>query len=195
MLDVALFRSHKGGDPRVVRESQRRRQADVALVDAVILADERWRKLQKDLELARAEQQQRKAAASRAAPRRSAAAPPAESSSETPSLQEEQLCAETPPAPPTRAELKAHAATVAAAEGSARGALVELQGLLLQIGNLVHEDAPLSSPAGQVGASLSSQARAAMERDRLVRQRLFAAGLAEAAGGSGVGSSNKAGWR
>ena len=35
MLDINLFRAEKGGNPDLVRESQRRRYADVALVDKV----------------------------------------------------------------------------------------------------------------------------------------------------------------
>ena len=35
MLDINLFRAEKGGNPDLVRESQRRRFADVSLVDKV----------------------------------------------------------------------------------------------------------------------------------------------------------------
>ena len=44
MLDIELFRADKGGNPELVRESQRRRFADVTLVDKVIEADNVWRK-------------------------------------------------------------------------------------------------------------------------------------------------------
>jgi hypothetical protein len=45
MLDVGLFRAGRpGGDPDLVRESQRKRFADVGLVDQVIDIDEQWRK-------------------------------------------------------------------------------------------------------------------------------------------------------
>mmetsp|Transcript_15075 Transcript_15075/g.40410 ORF Transcript_15075/g.40410 Transcript_15075/m.40410 type:complete len:448 (+) Transcript_15075:58-1401(+) len=43
MLDIKLFREEQGGSPEVVRESQRRRFADVAAVDRVIELDEQWR--------------------------------------------------------------------------------------------------------------------------------------------------------
>lgn len=43
MLDILLFRT-PGGDPERVRESQRRRNADVSLVDKVIKLDEDWRR-------------------------------------------------------------------------------------------------------------------------------------------------------
>ncbi|KAL0484321.1 seryl tRS [Acrasis kona] len=45
MLDINLFREYKGGNPDLIRESQRRRHKDVGLVDAVISLDEEWRKL------------------------------------------------------------------------------------------------------------------------------------------------------
>ena len=44
-LDINTIRAYKGGDPEKVRESQRRRFADVTLVDKVIAEDEIWRKL------------------------------------------------------------------------------------------------------------------------------------------------------
>nr|6BLJ_A Chain A, Serine-tRNA ligase [Naegleria fowleri]6BLJ_B Chain B, Serine-tRNA ligase [Naegleria fowleri]6BLJ_C Chain C, Serine-tRNA ligase [Naegleria fowleri] len=43
MLDINLFREYKGGNPEIIRESQRRRFADVTLVDKVIELDEVWR--------------------------------------------------------------------------------------------------------------------------------------------------------
>jgi len=49
MLDVVLFRVDQGGDPDKVRESQRRRYADVTLVDKVIEYDSEWRKTRGEL--------------------------------------------------------------------------------------------------------------------------------------------------
>jgi hypothetical protein len=43
MLDINLYRTEKGGNPEAVRESQRRRFADVSLVDKVIELDAEWR--------------------------------------------------------------------------------------------------------------------------------------------------------
>ena len=43
MLDILLFREEKGGDPNVLRESQRRRYESVELVDEVIALDKVWR--------------------------------------------------------------------------------------------------------------------------------------------------------
>ncbi len=44
MLDIILFRTDQGGNPDLVRESQRRRYADVTLVDKVIEHDSEWRR-------------------------------------------------------------------------------------------------------------------------------------------------------
>ena len=43
MLDIDLFRVDRGGNPDIVRESQRRRHKDVSLVDKVIELDTEWR--------------------------------------------------------------------------------------------------------------------------------------------------------
>lgn len=44
VLDLDLFRTDKGGDPEIVRESQRKRFKDVTLVDKLVAADTEWRK-------------------------------------------------------------------------------------------------------------------------------------------------------
>ena len=44
-LDIVAFRTYQGGNPELVRESQRRRYASVELVDEIIAKDERWRYL------------------------------------------------------------------------------------------------------------------------------------------------------
>lgn len=44
MLDLDLFRTDKGGDPEVVRETQKKRFKDVTLVDKLVAADTEWRK-------------------------------------------------------------------------------------------------------------------------------------------------------
>lgn len=43
MLDINLFREDKGHNPEIIRESQRRRYANVELVDEVIHLDKEWR--------------------------------------------------------------------------------------------------------------------------------------------------------
>ena len=44
-LDINLFRAYAGGNPDLIRESQRRRFASVELVDEIIALDEQWREL------------------------------------------------------------------------------------------------------------------------------------------------------
>uniref|UniRef100_A0A1J3JJT4 serine--tRNA ligase n=1 Tax=Noccaea caerulescens TaxID=107243 RepID=A0A1J3JJT4_NOCCA len=43
MLDINLFRVEKGNNPEIIRESQRRRFADVEVVDEIINLDKQWR--------------------------------------------------------------------------------------------------------------------------------------------------------
>lgn len=43
MLDINLFREDKGNNPEVIRESQRRRFANVDIVDEIISLDKEWR--------------------------------------------------------------------------------------------------------------------------------------------------------
>ena len=42
MLDIALFRADKGGDPEKVRASQRARGGSVEVVDEIIALDKQW---------------------------------------------------------------------------------------------------------------------------------------------------------
>ena len=42
-LDINLFRVHQGGDPELIKESQRRRFAPPEAVDKVIELDAQWR--------------------------------------------------------------------------------------------------------------------------------------------------------
>ncbi|VDM82606.1 unnamed protein product, partial [Strongylus vulgaris] len=44
VLDMDLFREEKGGNPEIIRASQRNRYKDPALVDKVIELDQAWRK-------------------------------------------------------------------------------------------------------------------------------------------------------
>ncbi|XP_047336326.1 serine--tRNA ligase [Impatiens glandulifera] len=50
MLDINLFREDKGHNPEIIRESQRRRFADVEVVDEVIRLDKEWRQRQFELD-------------------------------------------------------------------------------------------------------------------------------------------------
>lgn len=44
VLDLDLFREDKGGNPELVRETQRKRFKDPGLVDALLRSDAAWRK-------------------------------------------------------------------------------------------------------------------------------------------------------
>jgi len=55
VLDIALFRADKGGNPELVRESQRRRYASVDIVQEVIDLDEKARKAKYQWEQLKAE--------------------------------------------------------------------------------------------------------------------------------------------
>lgn len=44
VLDLDLFRVDKGGDPALVRETQKKRFKDPGLVDQLVKADGEWRR-------------------------------------------------------------------------------------------------------------------------------------------------------
>ncbi|GAV63172.1 tRNA-synt_2b domain-containing protein/Seryl_tRNA_N domain-containing protein [Cephalotus follicularis] len=50
MLDINLFREDKGFNPEIIRESQRRRFADVNIVDEIIELDKEWRQKQYEVD-------------------------------------------------------------------------------------------------------------------------------------------------
>lgn len=50
MLDINLFREEKGNNPEIIRESQRRRFANVEVVDEIIKLDKEWRQRQFEVE-------------------------------------------------------------------------------------------------------------------------------------------------
>lgn len=50
LLFIFFCPSDKGGDPEIIRESQRRRYSDVGLVDKVLDLDQQWRKARGDLD-------------------------------------------------------------------------------------------------------------------------------------------------
>jgi len=55
MLDINLFRADKGGNPDIIRESQRSRFAPIELVDEVIALDKAWRERQFEVDKIRQE--------------------------------------------------------------------------------------------------------------------------------------------
>ena len=44
VLDLDLLRKDRGGDPEKVKENQRKRFKDPAMIDKILEADEQWRK-------------------------------------------------------------------------------------------------------------------------------------------------------
>jgi len=44
MLDINLFLEERGGEPELIRESQRRRHESVEIVDEIIALYEDWKK-------------------------------------------------------------------------------------------------------------------------------------------------------
>ncbi|KAJ9141246.1 hypothetical protein P3X46_031803 [Hevea brasiliensis] len=55
MLDINLFREEKGHNPEIIRESQRRRFANVDIIDEIISLDREWRQRQFELDNLRKE--------------------------------------------------------------------------------------------------------------------------------------------
>jgi seryl-tRNA synthetase len=54
-IDINLFRADKGGDPELIKESQRRRFASVELVDEIIDKDNQWRRMTGDIDFMKKE--------------------------------------------------------------------------------------------------------------------------------------------
>lgn len=50
VLDLELFRADKGGDPEKIRKNQEKRFKDASVVDKVVDADNKWRKLRFNLD-------------------------------------------------------------------------------------------------------------------------------------------------
>ncbi|CAM9863414.1 unnamed protein product, partial [Discosporangium mesarthrocarpum] len=49
-LDINLFRTDRGGDPEIIRESQRRRFEPVEIVDEVVNKDVAWRECRSSID-------------------------------------------------------------------------------------------------------------------------------------------------
>ncbi|GAB4815456.1 hypothetical protein N2152v2_002502 [Parachlorella kessleri] len=127
MLDITLFRPYKGGDPEVVRESQRRRYSDVGLVDKVLALDEQWREARAKLDTLNMEfnklnnqiKELRKA------------------KQDASSLQEQS---------------KAMKAGIKEAEEREKALAEALEASVQPIGNLVHDSVPVSDDEVQLGS-------------------------------------------
>lgn len=114
-----MFREDKGGNPEMVRESQRRRFAPVEDVDAVVAADAAWRKARFDLD------QQLKAI--------SAAQKPITAKKKAGENADAEL-----------AELEKLKLAKASLETAEAAAKLALDAALHKIGNLVHQSVPVS---------------------------------------------------
>ena len=120
MLDITGFRVEYGGNPEVVRESQRRRKADETLVDMVIESDSAWRIAGHTLQKLQGDLSKAKAAAHAA-------------------RKEQQL----DEAERLLDRVKALGVEVAAAAGVEATSHLDAQRRLTAVSNLVHEHAPV----------------------------------------------------
>ena len=133
MLDITRFRLEYGGNPEVIRESQRRRGADEKLVDMVVESDSAWRVAQHTLQTLRGDLSKAKAAAHAA-------------------RKEQQL----DEAKRLLDRVKALSVEIAAAAGEEATSHLDARRQLAAVANLVHEHAPVraeeeeprSRPAG-----------------------------------------------
>jgi seryl-tRNA synthetase len=173
MLDLVLFRTYAGGSPEEVRESQRRRGADVAVVDAIIAADELWRTRRHESQSASARLAKAKAAGRG---RSKSEAAPLEAGGTS------------------REELKALSQASSAALAAQDAAQRSLQSLLLSVGNLVHEDVPVAAPMLRPAACRPGGHRGPLDAHREALNCLVAAGLAELLPSSATACSGRA-WK
>lgn len=129
MLDINLFREDRGGNPDLVRESQRRRFKDVSLVDEVMKWDAEWRSVRYDLDCISKER-----------------------NSLNNEMKQIKIKGRNPetnidPDGTKEATIKAAKAELAAGEGAKKERLVviekERDAALKQIGNLLHHTVPV----------------------------------------------------
>lgn len=137
-LDINMFRKERGGNPELVRESQRKRAADkgpekekemVGLVDEIIEWDNKWRAAVEADNLARKEKGQK--------------------SKEMGNLHKEARKNKTKPDPEKLKALAAASkegdAKIKAASETRAKALEEVRARLSQVGNIVHESVIVSN--------------------------------------------------
>ncbi|CAM0949676.1 unnamed protein product [Alopecurus aequalis] len=120
MLDINLFRKEKGGDPDLVRNSQRSRFEPVELVDEVIVLDEAWRQRQFELDKIRQELNKTSKEIGKLKAKKQDATELIQSTE----------------------EIKAR---LAAKETEVQEAKTTLDAKLVTIGNIVHESVPVSN--------------------------------------------------
>ncbi|CAI9102246.1 OLC1v1000487C1 [Oldenlandia corymbosa var. corymbosa] len=130
MLDINLFREDKGNNPEVIRESQRRRFADVNLVDEVIQLDKLWRQKQFELDNLRKDLNR----LSKEIGRLKIASRTATDTEENNRLTEEK-----------NAEVKDNKTLTEEKTAEVKDTLAALNAKLQIIGNLVHDSVPISN--------------------------------------------------
>lgn len=120
MLDLGVFRAHGWGDPRIVRESQRRRRADTRLVETVVRLDREWRDLRNRVD-------ESKRALNEC----------------TQHFKRERAMGE-----PERERIRALKASAKPLQEAMHETHVALMEAVGQIGNVVHQDVPCGEPEG-----------------------------------------------
>lgn len=118
-LDINLFRKDSGGNPDLIRESQRRRFASVEVVDEIIAKDERWRFLTGSLDNLR---KKRNAVQKDVATKKKA----------------NEACEDMV------AEIKSIGEEITAAEAEQKALKIEVDRLVGTVGNLVDDSVPVS---------------------------------------------------
>lgn len=121
VLDINLFRKERGGNPELIKESQRRRFKPVEIVDEIIALDEEWRKLQFQVDEVKKEQRNL--------------------SKEIGALYKAKKTAEGDALKPKMADLKRQQEE---AEQRCKTVKDELDKKLNLVGNIVHESVPVS---------------------------------------------------
>ena len=157
MLDLVLFRSGRASED--VRESQRRRGAELSLVNEVIVADTAWRKQA----MVAATAKRAFASAKAEGHPRAGAEPRPLAGAGRPTI-----------------ELAALSSAAASADAAEKEAHSELQWKLLQIGNLVHEETPVNHVVSSPLPSSAVRLRPCRKSSPTASfRRLLASGLAE----------------
>ena len=123
-LDITLFRDFAGGNSELIRESQRRRNASVELVDEIIAKDQEWRNLTGDVDNLR---KKRNTVQKEVATKKKAGEP----------------CDELV------AEIKNIGDEITAAEQRQKDLKVELDKMVNKIGNIVDDTVPVGNDEDQ----------------------------------------------
>lgn len=126
VLDIKLFRKDQGGNPDIIRESQRRRHKPVKVVDDIIELDEKWRKMVHDISVKRREKNDTSKEIGKKSKSGEDVTPLKEKSK---NLDEE----------------------IKQLEIESKEIKIKIDKLLNQVGNIVHESVPVSDDEGNNG--------------------------------------------